>query len=171
MSTDLVPFDPDAIGLVTQSGIPIVPEEWGVRQALPPIRTSLELDSDRGRKLLFACMGGEVVAGKDAINTQIEIVDYLIHPVDSVDEDTGEVRKWVRTCLVSPAGAVIAFGSGGILKSLQLLSVQWGKAPWEPPIRATVKVRAIGGGRQWYTLEPVWPEGRNAKAGDKAKKV
>lgn len=109
-----------------------------------------------GARLLIAAKMQECKSIKDYINLEIKIKHLFAHPASRVDPATGEFNQWTRVCIITPDNTVIDCGSKGIQESLGLIAMIRGQnPPWEPPVRAIVKAREIGGGRNFYQLEPV----------------
>lgn len=136
-------------------GSPNVPEEWGVRNFFSGVQTSLDFSNQLGRAMVMACLKDDCIPGKEVINTPIAVTDWLIHPVETTDPDTGEVQRFLRTCLVLDDRRIVAFGSSGVAKDLMLICGLFRPAPWKPPLKIKVRVRDIGNGRQWYVIDVI----------------
>lgn len=92
---------------------------------------------------------------KSMIGKEIKITDVYIHPVSSIDDETGELQNFARTVIYTSDGRAYDCGSMGILKSLDVLSMVRGAPPWVPGIAVVVDLRDVGGRKQWLSLQPV----------------
>lgn len=120
------------------------------------LETSLPVKTPEERGRVLAIIEGDSVAGETLLGQQLAIRDYICHPVDITDDESGEVVQAVRTLLIEPSGRVVTFVSAGVLKSLgRLAYVRDGFPPWEPPIVVTLRQRSTGRGRRTYSLSPV----------------
>lgn len=73
---------------------------------------------------------------REYINVPLDIVDVMAHPVELVDEKTGEVVQAIRTILVDADGTAYAAVSEGIRSSISRLVQIAGSLPWNnPPLR------------------------------------
>lgn len=92
---------------------------------------------------------------KTMIGKEIKVTDVYVHPVRSIDEQTGEEIGFARTVIYTQDGKAYDCGSMGILKSLDVLSMVRGTPPWVPGIAVVVDIRDVGGKKQWLSLQPV----------------
>lgn len=74
------------------------------------------------------------------------------HKVEKPDEETGEVRVWVRVVLIDAAGDTLSFGSKGILRSLDLLRALRGDGPYDPPLPIIIHHIPLADGKQYLKI-------------------
>ena len=67
----------------------------------------------------------------DYINKELKITDVVVHPIEVVDEQTGEVKQMLRTILIDVDGNGYAAVSYGVLTSLQKIFGIVGKPSWK----------------------------------------
>jgi Phage Single-stranded DNA-binding protein len=97
--------------------------------------TSLDLSTDRGQILYMKCKGAETVPGTTMIGKTLEVTDILVHEVEDIDDETGEVYFWVRYCLVLKDDTIVSGGSQGIRNSLADIIELKGSPPWKGGIK------------------------------------
>jgi len=71
---------------------------------------------------------------REYVNTPLAITDIMAHPVDLLDEKTGEVVPAIRTILIDQDGTAYAAVSEGIRSSITRLVQVAGQLPWSPPL-------------------------------------
>lgn len=77
---------------------------------------------------------------------------WAAHKVEKPDEDTGEMKVYVRVVLLDPDGETLTFGSKGVVQSLDMIRTLRGDGPYDPPLKITVVRIALGGERQYLKL-------------------
>ena len=121
-----------------------------------PVWSSLASDTPERRLKLLELIEGTSEPGSNYLNAIVSYSDYLTHPVDLTDDETGEVFTAWRTIIMGPDHPPIAFVSVGILKSLQrLASVLKLNPPYDPPLQVRISQQATSGGRRTFKLVPV----------------
>lgn len=123
-----------------------------------PYLTNLDDQNPDHQATIARAMNGQTLAASDVINLEMDLAAAICHPVETVDEETGEVGVWPRTVLVLADGTLVAFGSRGIVKSLQLLSRFCGRGPWLPPLKVILRQQTLGEKKRWLYLERVAPK-------------
>lgn len=98
---------------------------------------------------------GESVKSGESVNKEIEVKYFYMHKVDIVDKKTGEVNSCVRTVLIDPDRTCYSFVSAGVAMSVYRMCMQFGKLPFNPPLKVRVESRAVGGGQKMLVLVPV----------------
>ena len=89
----------------------------------------------------------------DFINKELKIRDVVVHPVEIVDEKTGEVSNMLRTILIDTQGKGYAAVSYGVLSSLQRMFYIVGKPSWkDEPLTILVKKETTRNGNKVTTL-------------------
>jgi hypothetical protein len=121
----------------------------------PPYLTNLDDSKPDHQDLIARAMNGRCLAADDVINLPMDLVAAICHPAESVDEETGEVSTWPRTVLVLADGTLVAFGSRGIVKALQMLTRFHGRGPWYPPVKVVLRQQKVAENKRWYYLEQV----------------
>ena len=94
------------------------------------------------------------------INEVLEIVNIVAHPVELLDEETGEIITALRTVLIAKDGKAYNAVSGGITNSLARIFAIVGKpdgGAWEKePVKIKVKqVQTRNGNNKVNTIELV----------------
>jgi hypothetical protein len=121
-----------------------------------PVYTTLPQATPEERAWVLSCIECECRAGADLIGQEMWIGDFVIHPVEKHDPETGEVTILRRLVLIQPDGPPISFASDGVLKSInRLVYVIGQEPPWEPPLKVKLKQRNIGNGRRMFYFEKV----------------
>lgn len=91
----------------------------------------------------------------ETINGQyIDLVDWMCHPAQKIDPKSQEVKEFSRIVVWNNKGEAYSCGSQGVDKSIAVLELTRGKAPWAPPMRVKVWSRRLGNGNNWLTLDP-----------------
>lgn len=127
------------------------------------MRASFPIDTPEGRALASKCMGKSDFSGEEAMGQTWDVAHVFCHQVELADAETGQVADAVRTVLVDPAGATLAFCSQGVFKSLaQLAALRGGPPPWDPPLRIKIVQQRTRKKFLVYTLQmtPDQPEGK-----------
>lgn len=126
--------------------------------------TSLDLSSEKGKRLAMTAATGATEAISDHIGETLEIQDVLVHGVDLADTETGEIITQARVVLFAPNGASYQCVSGGVVKALRYLASLYGKPPWKPAMRLIPRQQQTSNKRRYFTLE-VAPEKGNSASG------
>jgi Phage Single-stranded DNA-binding protein len=126
----------------------------GTIGGIPGLCTSLDCSKEAGRlKLLHSWQSPDFQSG-DCVNTVIGVSDYVIAPVEVANPDTGELEMITRTILISEDGTSYAFGSKGIISSMQMLVMVFGSPPWVPEKKLKVAQVTTRSGRRTFNLQP-----------------
>ena len=89
----------------------------------------------------------------DHINKELHIADVVVHPIEIVDEKTGEVNHMLRTILIDVQGNGYAAVSYGVLTSLQKIFGIVGKPSWkDEPLTVVPKKETTRNGNKVTTL-------------------
>lgn len=155
MSTEMQKLDPDKDLCGEQH--PGQMAAW-TRHAMDrpfDVRTSLPTEEPTHRMLILSIVDSDCIAGGDMIGKEFDLGDYIIHPVELRDEETGEVSEELRCILPQEGGPPIAFVSRGVIKSIQKVAWAVGRTPpFRPPIRVRLKQVAVRGGKRTFKLVP-----------------
>lgn len=85
----------------------------------------------------------------------IEMVNVAAHPVELVDENTGELVRSLRTIIIDKNGKNYDAVSQGIASSLQKVFAIVGSAPFNPPLKIKVVEQKTRKGFKTNTIELV----------------
>lgn len=122
--------------------------------------TSLDLRSERGRAALVAAVGVGDLDVSLGHPLTMEVQDYLVFPASKTDEETGELREFIRTALIRPDGTIFSTTSPTVLDRLGAVVQLWGRGPWIPPLRVCVSARvARKSGRTFHDLRVLLSDG------------
>ena len=121
------------------------------------------INNDGSRKTQIAIFNAINSADEslgDHINEVLEIVNVVAHPVEILDEDTGEVVKALRTVLIDKKGKSYTAVSSGITNALSRIFSIIGSpdgGAWEKePVKMKVKqVKTRNGNNKVNTIELV----------------
>lgn len=116
--------------------------------------TSLDIATDQGKAQLLMAMQGENDALGDLVGEVVEVSHLVVHNVEVLDEQTGELLERDRIVIITPDGSMLAAVSQGIRKSVQLLTALYGLPPYTPALRVKVVQVNTRKGRRLYQLVP-----------------
>lgn len=108
---------------------------------------------DGARKLIQATLG-EVPLLETLAKEYLMITDYFSHAASSIDQKDGRVSEFNRIVVFDTTGQAFSCGSMGVAKSLSVLTIARGPAPWNPPAKVKVITRRLANGNNWMILEP-----------------
>lgn len=111
------------------------------------------LETKADKRLVLRCFTEQTPPADGLIGTVIEMSRVLVHPVQIMDEKTGELHNCLRTVIVQSNGELVAFVSQGIIKSLSLISMMEGRGPWSPPLLVKLRQIPVKGAKRMYTLD------------------
>ena len=103
---------------------------------------------------VLALMQGQVPPLADQIGKVIEVRDVLAHWIETVDEDTGEIKAFWRVVLANGEQAYQA-ASKGVRQSIGTISRFYGEPPWDPPLKLKVEQITTAKRRKYFVLSPV----------------
>lgn len=115
---------------------------------------SIEDDGSRKSKVaIYNAISNAQEKLDDHINKELKIVDVVVHPVQIVDERTGEVSNMLRTILIDDKGIGYAAVSYGVLSALQRMFGIIGKPSWkDEPVVIIPKKETTRNGNKVTTL-------------------
>lgn len=122
---------------------------------------SIQNDGSRKTQVaIFNAINSADESLSDHINEVIEVVNVVAHPVELLDEDTGEIVQALRTVLVAKDGKSYTAVSGGITNALSRIFSIIGSpdgGAWEKePVKMKVKqVKTRNGNNKVNTIELV----------------
>lgn len=108
---------------------------------------------DKARVVRLLQTQGEPLA--DYIGKIITVEHVLVHNVDMVNQETGEVNEATRLVLIASDETAYTCVSEGIRRSIGLLAQAYGMPPWTGGMRAKVEQLTTRRGRRTFILTPV----------------
>lgn len=118
--------------------------------------TSLDPTTPEGKAAIVAHMQGD---GADSVSESIgdvvPVQHVLVHRVEVLDTNTGELIDADRVVLIRPDGSSVACVSAGIRRSLQLIVNLYGMPPYTDPLHLKITQKPTRAGRRTYNLTPV----------------
>lgn len=155
--SNMVPSQPIGEPVPVTSLTPSAPN-YQLDGGEPVYWSNLPEKTDEGRALILKCHADADLKGNEMIGKVFDTKWLMAHPVEITDEKTGEITDAVRTVLVSPEGRTMSFVSSGILRSLRVMVMLYGRGPWDPPLPLEVKQINTRNSRRTFTLTiPVTP--------------
>lgn len=126
----------------------------------------LENEDDAIR--VVKCFNDTPVAVGSILNVPIRVTHVLVHMVQILNEESGELMDCHRAVLVLLDGSVVSFVSASILKSLSLVCMVKGKGPWPQGLHLRVRQADTKSKRRIYQIdllpEPTAPVQGKGKA-------
>jgi hypothetical protein len=135
--------------------VPVGPRGGPLEFKPRPYWTSLDLSTNDGRALYMKAKNGGDLTPADVMGKDFLIQHVLIHEVDDVDQESGEVKTWVRYCLITPDGQIVTGGSSGIKNSIADLIELYGCPPWKNGLNVRMVSRKTSNKFTVHLLEPV----------------
>lgn len=120
------------------------------------VTTTLPCTEPSHRLWILEIIESECRAGSELIGQEFYVGEYVVHGVELLAEESGELVLARRAVFPQPDGPAISFVSEGVIKSLQKISWAIGREPpWDPPVKVKLKQVATGRGRRTFKLIPV----------------
>lgn len=121
----------------------------------PQIISSITFDpSDRETTAaVYNAMNDSDEALSDHLMKEIEVMDYVVHKVELMDEQTGALDEVFRVVFITPEGKSYHSVAGGVSRSLQRMIAMFGQGPWDPALKVTAVQKKTNNGRQTITLK------------------
>lgn len=115
-----------------------------VKREEDEVFTSLPAGTEIERAFLF----NTVMNTTDKLGDCTEVIN-MVHiyaeNIEMTDEETGEIKRVVRTVIVDNAGKSYHSCSSGVFRSLKLILKGWGHpATWEKPLKVKQKLTQFG---------------------------
>lgn len=117
--------------------------------------TSLDLSKLADKKRLFRAMQSGDLKVQQLAGQTFKAVDWLVHPKELTNKDTGELDQAVRTVFFLDSGATLEMFGVGIPSAVAAYERTFGPAPWSPPAEFAIKEQQTAGGRRMFILEPI----------------
>jgi hypothetical protein len=117
---------------------PLVPQQGTPLHQCP---TSLDLTSARGKACLINAMNPATISVRGNGSATIRMTDYLVYPVAEVDEESGEVKEFVRTVLIDRDGNTLVLTSPHAPNRIAELLGMYSREEWRAGIPVIVSER------------------------------
>lgn len=108
---------------------------------------------DRARVVRLLQEPGEPLSA--FIGQQITVEHVLVHNIELLNEETGELEEASRLVVIAPDGTAYSCVSEGIRRSIGLLAQVYGMPPWKGGMKVMVKQLTTRRGRRTFVLTPV----------------
>lgn len=118
----------------------------------PEVATSIDRSTPEGRAKLFLALQAESMPLGELLGESITVQDVVVHPAQSVDEETGGLKSFLRVVMIGPDGELYSCASTGIVEALSKFSWVFGSPPWVPPLKFRTK-QVVNGKKRYYTIE------------------
>lgn len=112
--------------------------------------STFDLTTKQGKVMMYNAISGEANHLKDNVNKKLTVVGLAMHNAESVSEDTGEVRKGIRTVFITDDSQVYATQSQSVLNGVKNLVALFGYPSKEEPWIITPKLKK--GQKQSYLI-------------------
>ena len=119
------------------------------------VLTSLDLSSERGRRLFMMSTDGTELDGILGAGREIVVSDFVARDAVRNDKRTGEQVQCVRLTLLAPDGTTWSTTSYWCIRSFRELFVLFGEPPWPNGRRLRIVRVKTSGGNFTYKLRPV----------------
>lgn len=120
----------------------------------PSVKMSFNPQTPEGAIRLVQATLEECDKLEDQRGKDLNLVHWMVHPAQTTDENTGEVKEFARIIVWDDKDKPYSCGSIGVDKSIAILEMTRGKAPWSPPLKVKVTVRRLANKNNWMTLVP-----------------
>jgi len=120
----------------------------------PPFLANFSGDRNEKLQLLMKCKN-DALKGADHLNKTINLKHWMVHEVEVMEKDSGELNTCYRVVLVDADGTAYAFVSGVLAKSIRDIFQTHGTNVLEPPISVQVKQKSLRGAHRCYVLAPI----------------
>jgi len=154
--------DLDGLGEQMSAGNPVVVKTTNpvlARLLVPPdagldqCATDIDVTTPEGRMLVFNCTADSALRLDESGTIEVDAEHYMVHPVPTVDEETGEERQVLRVVFIQPDGQTYSTFSDVIIHRLaQLLSLFDGMR-WDGVLRLRIQeMKARRSKRTYHNL-------------------
>lgn len=135
----------------------LILKEMGLGGISSLVLTSLDQSAKEGRILLFKLLNQSLPHLDDVVNQTIAVTDYLVTPVELVNEESGELKRVPLIRMIDAKGEGWQTTAPAVLKALLQYNHHIRQAPWKPAARFVVRQHKSGNMRKYFALE--LPEG------------
>lgn len=120
------------------------------------VMTTFDTSTEEGSDKAFNMMNNADFGIADKLGETILLKDVLMHPVEFMDETTGEVVKGVRTVLIDADGKTYGATSSGLFNALkQFFGIKGHPSTWSEPKAIQIVEKRSRKGFRFYTIQIV----------------
>lgn len=132
------------------------------------IWTTLDRSTEEGRAMLGYVLTTEPTRMEDHVGKAIKVTDVTTTLGEVTNEDTGEVRKCIRSLLLCTDGTVYSTMSPVVAKGLQRVIAIEGVPPWPDGKELIINEEKTRNQRKCLTVKlptpPAFRKGKNEKS-------
>jgi len=115
--------------------------------------SSITGDDLAARKAIYKAVSAAVPLS-DHLGKTIQLKDVIVQPVQSENEQTGEVEDYLRTTLIDADGTAYSAGSSGVASSLRnMFDVLGEPGTWPEPLPIKVVEKKGRKGFKFMSIE------------------
>lgn len=111
---------------------------------------TFDVTTKQGKVMMYNAISGEAQHLKDNVNKKLTVVGLAMHKAETMAEDTGEIRKGIRTVFITDDGQVYATQSQSVLNGVKNLVALFGYPSKEEAWVITPKLKK--GQKQSYLI-------------------
>lgn len=120
----------------------------------------IDQSDEAGKIAVFNATQSQDSKAKELIGLPLPVENFVIHPVEFVARETGEIKPGLRTVLIMENGERVSCCSDGVVNGLRNLVRQIGAPPWRPACLLLIKEENTSFGNRTYILERVASNGQ-----------
>lgn len=113
-------------------------------------------DKNNQFRLESLCLNGELLRKEEVMSTPFDVKYAYLHTITIAGNQPGELIDAVRTVLIDPDYNAVGFVSAGVAMGIYRAFVQYGRVPFDPPLRVRVANKRTRKGFNITTLVPVF---------------
>lgn len=129
--------------------------------------TNLAADDPLAEILVAKAMGVADRRTRACVGQPLRLTGYVVHPVELVNKETGEITVKLRCVLLTEDGGTISSMSGGVLRVLREVARSRGPKRWHPPVDAEIREYPLEAGASYCMLVLTSPPSAKATKGAK----
>lgn len=146
--------------------------DWGFGSGKAEYLTTIDQSAHAGRVEVFKMLNGKYPNLDDYFNNEIQIVGFLISPIDLVSEMDGSTVRLPMSRMILADGSILQTTAKAVAECLIGLACNIRKPPWNPPMVCIPRKVQTKGGKSYYVLVPMsdgfdakWTEKNSKKVG------
>lgn len=121
--------------------------------AQPKFAYSGDMSDPKAASKIFNIANSPDKAMSSMLGRTIKIKDLYVDIVETVDKETGELKRMKRYIAIDPDGVSYNSSSTGIIQSIERLVAFHGSPTWEPAIEVEVCQKEVKNGRMFVLKE------------------